>query len=321
MPVPSTGRDLHVDIPLSNVVVNRRPAGFIADRFIPMTTTDKQSNMYYKFRHGEWRRYEAGLTKRAPSTPAKKVHMSVASDNFFCQNYALGTDWPVEDEVNADQVLNWAQSNALFLTDRMAIDYEFRLAQLATTTTNVRTVLLASCGWQNAGCLIYSNLLQFREQFRLATGVLPNGIILPEALRRFWQPNGELRDIIFGSVLPGAVSEQQIAGLLNLDNVLVPASQVNTFSESETENNSWSMADIWGSDSIWLMRTSTLAGMMTDTWINAFRWTSPMLGVPMAVQRYPFDPKIKAYEIEVGYYQAEKVVSSDLAMRIIVNSQ
>jgi hypothetical protein len=83
---PSTGRDLHVDVPLSNVVVGRRPAGFIADQLLPITPVSKQSDMYYTFNHGEGRRYEADLTARAPGTEAKKVHMTVSSDTFFCKN-------------------------------------------------------------------------------------------------------------------------------------------------------------------------------------------------------------------------------------------
>lgn len=320
MPAPSTGRDLHVDVPLSNVTINRRPDNFIADQFIPVTPVDKQSNLYYKFRHGEWKRYENGLTLRAPSTEPRKVHMTVTSDAYFCPNYALGTDWPVEDEVNADQVLNWAQNNALFLTDRLLMDYEYRLAQFAANTSNVRTVSLVGCGWANAAAPIFTQMLDYKEQFRQATGMVPNTLIIPGGLSRYWKTNAELRDILFGD-RGGVPSAQQLAGLLEIEKVLLPLTQVNTFGESETENGSWSLADVWGNNSIIMAHTKTLAGQMTDTWINAFRWTSPALGTPWAVERYPYNPKKKCYEIAVGYYQTEKVVSPDLGMRIIVNSQ
>jgi len=38
--------------------------------------------------------------------------------------------------------------------------------------------------------------------------------------------------------------------------------------------------------------------------------------VPFAVQRHPFDVKKKIFELEAGYYQDEKIVSSDLAIRV-----
>ncbi len=321
MPLHSTGRTLHVDVPLSNVVVGRRPDGFIADKFIPVTPVGKQSDLFYRFRHGEFARYEAGLTLRAPSTAPRKVHMSVGSDNYFCPNYALSTDWPVEDEVNADAVLNWAQTQATFLMDRLMVDYEYRIAQFARSSSNVRTVTLVGCGW-HAGSApqIFSQLLEYKEQFRQATGMLPNTIIIPEGLRKAVVINPQLRDILYGD-RGGTVTETQLAGLIGVENVLIPFSQVNTFGETETNNGSWSYSDTWGNDSIWLSHTKTLAGFMTDTWINAFRWTNPSLGAQMAVERFPYDPKKKCYEVAVGYYQAEKVVSPDLAMRVIVNSQ
>ncbi len=53
---PSTGRDLHIDTPLSNVVVGRRPDGFIADQLLPITQVSKRSEVFYKYDHMESRR-------------------------------------------------------------------------------------------------------------------------------------------------------------------------------------------------------------------------------------------------------------------------
>jgi hypothetical protein len=319
MTVPSTGRTLHVDVPLSNILVNRRPQGFIADQFIPITPVGKQSDLYYKFRHGEWARFEAGMTLRAPRTEPRKVHFSVTSDAYFAPNYALGTDWAVEDEVNADAVLNWANNHGVFLMDRLMMDYEFRLAQFAVNTTNVSTVTRVGCAWTLNQAPIWTQMLDYKETFRQRTGMLPNTLIIPEAIKRHINTNSQLVSVLFGD-RGGVPSIQQLAGLLEIERVLVPQIQVNTFGEQETVNGSWAYADVWGGDSIWMSHTKTLAGMMTDTWINAFRWTNPALGVPMAAERFPYNPKIKAYEMQVGYYQSEKVVSPDLCTRIIVTS-
>lgn len=316
----NTGRALHVDVALSNLVTNRRPEGFIADQFIPQTPVGKQSDMFWRKRFGHNFQYEAGLTYRAPGTEPRKVNMSVTSDVYFAPNYALGADWPIEDEVNADAVLNWAQSKAVHLMDRLMIDYEYRVAQFAVNTTNVRTVTLVGCGWFNKTAPILTHLLDYREKFRQATGMLPNTLLIPIKLQQYIQVNNELRDILFGDG-GGLVSDQAMAGLIGVDRVLSPRAQVNTSGFAETVNGSWSFADVWGSDSIWMAYTSTLAGQDTDTWINAFRWTNPSLGTPFAVERWPYDYKAKKYDLAVGYYQTEKVISSDLAMRIIVNSQ
>ncbi len=312
---PSTGRDLHVDVPLSNLVVGRRPEGFIADQLLPITPVEKQSGLFYKFNHGEGRQHEAGLTVRAPGTKARKVHMTVSSDTFFAPNFALGTDMVVEDIVNADQVLAWAESNAIMLADRLMIDYEVRVAAVAVNTDNVATVTSINTAWSNTtGSRPLDDILVEKERFRQRTGVLPNVAIIPEQVMTYLRRNDQLRDIIFGD-RGGLVTEAQLATAIGIGKILVPMSQVNTFGETETINNSWSLADIWGSH-FTMAKVNLLAGLYTDTWMNAFRWTSPLLGVPFAVQRHPFDAKRKSFDLEVGYYQSEKIVSTDLAVRV-----
>lgn len=312
---PSTGRDLHVDVPLSNVVVGRRPEGFIADQLLPITPVGKQSGLYYKFNHGEGRQYEAGLTARAPGTHAKKVHMTVSSDTYFAPNFALGTDLTVEDEVNADEVLQWSESNAIMLMDRLMVDYEVRVADVAVTSTNVHTVTSINTAWSNkTGSRPLDDMLSERENFRQYSGLFPNLAIVPELVMTHLRQNDQLRDVLFGD-RGGLVSDQQLATLIGVNRILVPAAQVNTFGETETINNSWSLSDAWGAH-FWFARVNLLSGLYTDTWINAFRWTSPLLGVPFAVQRHPFDAKRKVFDLEVGYYQTEKIVSTDLAIRV-----
>jgi hypothetical protein len=271
--------------------------------------------MYYKFAHLEWYRYEAGLTARAPGTEAKKVHMTVSSDTYFAKNYALGTDWPVEDEVNADAVLQWARSSALYVADRLMMDYEYRVAQLAVTSANVATIFLASSGWNSAGRTALTDLESWKQSFKDLTGLYPNTLIMTRDVLSKLRLNDQFRDVLFGD-RGGVVTAQQVGGLLDIPNVLVPETQVNTAVEVDPQTGT--LSDVWNTNNgnLWLARIDTMAGMFTDTWLQAFRWTSPLFNVPMAVQRYPFDAKKKIYELDISYYQDEKVVSSDLAIRV-----
>lgn len=314
MPAPSTGRELHIDVPLSNVVVGRRPEGFIADQLLPITMVDKQSNIYYKFFAKEWMRHEPGITRRAPMTEAKKVNFTVSSDGYYAENYALGAEWPVEDEVNADSVLRWAENQALFVTDRLMLDYEMRVADLAVTSANVATIFLATSGWNSAARTVLTDMLSWRDSFKDITGQMPNTMIIPRAVMSKLKVNDQLRDLLYGD-RGGVVTAQQIGGLLEIPTVLTPTVQVNTAVEKDPQDGTYS--DIWaGNGNLWMGKINPLAGIFTDTWGQAFRWTSPLFGTPMAVQRYPFDPKRKCYGIEVSYYQDEKIVSSDLMIRV-----
>jgi len=317
---PMTGRDLHVDVPLSNVVVGRRPEGGIADALLPVTPVSKQSDIYYKYLHGINAQYTAGRTERAPGTAAKKIHTAISSDTFYCKNYALGTDMVVEDVVNADETLDWANTNALQLTDRLNLDYEVRVAEIATTSSNVGTTIGVATGFSyTSGSRPIDVIEEQKELFRQRTGLTPNLMIVPEQVATNLRRNDQIRDVLFGDK-GGLVTDANLAAIFQIGKVLVPRVQVNTTGEGATMLGSWAYADIWGPH-IWLARVQILQGKYVDTWLNAFRWTSPLLGVPFAVQRYPFDVKLKKYEMEVGYYQTEKVVSPDLAVRIFnVNS-
>lgn len=314
---PATGRDLHVDVPLSTVVANRRPEGFIADRLLPVTPVSKRSDMYYKFKHGYNARYHGdNFTRRAERTAPKRVHMDVSSDTYYADNYALATDMSVEDEVNADEVLRWSESNAEMLMDNLMIDYEMRVAALCVDTSNVGTVSPVDTVWDNVtGSRPLDDFHNHVEMFRQITGGMrPNIAIIPEQVMTYLRRNDQLRDILYGD-RGGLVDETQIARLIGVNEVLVPTVMVNTFDDLDIAGDSFSYADIW-SNNMWLARVQTLSGMQTDTWLNAFRWTSPLLGVPMAVERLPFDREKKVLAMQVGYYQDEKVVSDDLAIRI-----
>lgn len=312
---PSTGRDLHIDTPLSNVVVGRRPDGFIADQLLPITQVSKRSDVFYKYDHMESRRYEADLTKRAPATKSNKVHFTVSSDTFYAENYALGTSLTQEDAANADEVLDWANSQIMFLNDMVMFDYERRVADLCRASTSVHTTTNVATAWSNrTGSRPMDDLVDIIENYRQVAGTKPNRVIIPEAVMVKLRANDQFRDVLYGD-RGGLVTAEQIASLIGVDQVMVPMSQINTAGETETINGSGSLADVWG-DEVILANVNLLSGRFTDTWLNAFRWTNPAFGVPMAVKRFPFDAETKEWRMEIDYYQVEKIISSDLAWKI-----
>lgn len=310
-----TGRNFYIDVPLSNVVVGRVPDGFIADRICPIQPVGKQGGLYWTTGRRDRFRHEANISQRAPLAAPRKVTFNVASDNYYAKNYALGAEWPVEDDVNADSQINLAETHATNVTGFLKYDWEYRIANLANTAANIATTTQVATVWSNkSGAAIFSNLADACESFRQLTGMKANKIVIPEQLFTYVRRNDEIRDLLYGD-RGGLVSEQQLAALLGVAEVLVPFVQVNTAGEQETENGSGNLTDLWG-PYVHLFHTKNLAGQMTDTWVQAFRWTDPALGVPWAVRRFPRDDKRGAEYLDVGYYQDEKIVSSDLHIRI-----
>jgi hypothetical protein len=217
--------------------------------------------------------------------------------------------------VNADDVLAWATTNAELLMDRLMVDYEMRVADLATTSANVGTVTTIASAWSDPdNSAPFDDLNTKIEQFRQRTGKRVNTMILPEAVMTDLRRNAQLRSVLFGDN-GGLVQAQQLASMLNIGQVLVPFAQVNTAGEAATAAGNGTLSDIWGPH-CWLMHKNPLVGRNVDSWLTAFRWTSPLFGQPFAVRRLPFNLDTLTYRIDTQYYQAEKLVSADLGERI-----
>lgn len=331
----STGRNLYIDVPLSNVVVGRNPSGFIADKLLNTIPVSKQSALFWKLIDPKDRfRHEAGISARAPMAEPRKVTFSISSDNYFAKNYALAAEWPVEDEANADGQIDLAEGNAFNVVTKLKYDYEMRVASLAATTANISTTTQVATSWAlKSGANIFSDLSDNIETFRQITGIKPNRLVIPEQVMRYVRRNDELRTMIYGTNNGGGtVGIDQLVNLLGMNDGLTPGLNgevnkaiglvpyilVNTTGEQETENGSGSLSNVWD-NRVHLFYQSPLAGTLgapQDTWGQAFLWTSPKFGVPWAVRRAPTDEKKGAEYLDVQYYQDEKIVSPDLHLRI-----
>ena len=98
----------HIDAPLSNILLDYRPKGFIADQIFPIVPVNKQSDVIPKVDKA-MRMAKPSMTVRAPGTEPRYVHFEVSSDTYFAINYALGTFLTREEAQNAD--VAWRQFN------------------------------------------------------------------------------------------------------------------------------------------------------------------------------------------------------------------
>jgi hypothetical protein len=305
-----TGRDLHVDQVLTNYVVGRRPQGYIADQVLPIMPVSKRSNVYYIRNFKEGIQFVSNMDRMAPGAAAKEVNWTVSSNTYYAEKFGLGSYWVTEDQVNADEVLQLDQSTAEMVSDRLMISYEMRVAALFASA-NVATITHANTAWSNTtGSRPYDDVLQQVENFRVRTTLRPNVAILGENVAQYLRRSDQIRDLLFGD-RGGIPTDDQLATLFKVDKFLVPETFVNTAGPGETQLGSGTLANVWG-DTFKLLYTAPAPGRIIDTWAQGFRWTDPALGVPFAIRRLPYDAKRMRQDIDGIYYQAEKIVSSDL---------
>ncbi len=305
--VGATAENMHIDALLSNVAINYRPAGMIADMVFPSVPVGKQSDFYAIFTRADALRIEE--TRRAPDTEANKISRSVSSATYFCQNYALQYPVTIEDKSNADPIFvqNLLNNRVEFIMDKLDLDWENRIAALVTNTSNVGSSAAVASGWtDHTNSTPLDDVNTAIDNVKDSTGLSPNRIVFGEAAWRNFRRNEDIRDIINGTNNGGGFANiAQVQNLLEIPNIMVGGAYKNTANEAQAEV----VAQIWG-DNVLVYYSADRPSMDRPSFGYSFRWAAP--GLPnKQVERHPYDTKRKSESIEAGYYQDERITGSD----------
>jgi len=299
----AVGKELHIDVPLSNVAIDYRPEGMIADMIAPVVTVPNMSGQIPIFDRGDLLRVEDDL--RAPGTEANRVSRNVSSDSFICTNYALQDGVTVEDRYNADPIYvqKLFTGGTEFLKTKLALSWERRVARMVTSGTNVGSFAAVSSAWTdltNSDPL--SDVLTGMDNVQDANGLRANKAIFGERAWRYFRRNTEIRNLINGNNNGGGfVSLAQVEALLELDKILVGRAYENTVAEGLGE----SLSQIWD-DNVLVYYAPDNPSIITPSFMYSFRVKSG--GIPnMQVERHPYNGKTKQWDYELGYYQTEKI--------------
>ncbi len=305
----ATGHDVHIDQPLTEVLINYRPSGMIADQVFPIVQVGKQSDLFYEFNQADlWRIPD---TVRAPMTGAKMVSFNISSAAYFAKNYALAAGIPIEDAVNADAALQLRESKGRFIMDLLNLDWENRLATLTVNTSNVGTMFVVDSLWSgHAGSDPVADIDAAITRVRDATGYIPNRMVLGW---RAWQDlkrNETLRALIFpapgaGQPTAGLMNTTQVGNVFDLEKVMVGGTVRNT----ADEGLGLTLADIWGPHAF-IYYSPGAPSRETPAYGYSFRWVGPGLQ-NLTVMDLGFDTRLKGNILDVGFYQDEKVVGSN----------
>lgn len=312
-----TGRDLHIDAPLSNIAVEAFDGGqFIAQEIFPAVPVGKQSNVYYVVDKKTWLR-QASSTLRAPKSPPRRIEWKVSSDTYFAKNYVLGGEISDEDRANADYQVMLEDRTTRFTTEALQRDLEARVANRITSITNIGSGVVLSGGskWsQYASSSPLSDVTTGLAFIRQRTGLRANVAVIDWDTMQILRRHPELLDY-FKYTSGGMINMAQLQEAFQVSRILVADSIQNTAPEAVTQ--ALSLSNIWGNVCMLAYINPAKTGLRTQTFGLGFRWTDPQLGVPMAVRRYRDGDEGKKLDVlEVGYYQDEKILDVDLCYGI-----
>lgn len=302
----ATGRDLHIDRNLSNLAIGFTENATIAGTIAPIVTVGKQSDQYPIWSRADAMRVEND--KRSPGTEANKITQSVSSDTYFANNYALKKSVTIEDRVNADAIYLQKLINgaADYVSRKLALGWEARVNTLVFTAANVGSSAAVASEWDAAASSDPLGDIQTAiDNVQDLTGTRPNRMTMGLKAWRSLRRNDQIRNIIFGTNNGGGYpSRAQIAGLVELETITVGEAYRNTAEEGLAET----LVPFWGDNAL-IYYAPSAPSIDLPSFMYSFRWAAG--GLPnMQAERHPFDSKTKSEEVEVGYYQAEKITAA-----------
>ena len=307
----TSGRGLHVNLPLSNLAIQYKPEGMIADQLAPIVPVGKQADAYTIYEREE--AYAIEDDARGPGAPVNRITRSATSATFFCNNYALGNSIPQEDIENADAgwLITERGARIEHLSDKLALGWEKRVGLQMTSGTNVGSYTAVASAWTDhtaGNSDPIGNINSTIQGIQDLTGMRPNRMVMGDKAWRQFREHADVIDRIYGNdgTAPGArlVTQNNAAALFELDQVLIGGAYYNVNDEGQTV----SLSQIWD-DNVVLYYAPNAPRKDKPSAMYTFRWSPKNL--PLQAQNY-FSRANYAEMIDLMMYQDEKITAPDL---------
>lgn len=331
MPVLPESRSLYINAPLTNISVayQQGPGArrTIADQVFPVVPVQRQGDLYWKYKKGDWFRSIAGV--RAPATESVGGGWEVETDSYFAHVYAVHKDVDEQTRTNAagggfdldrDAAL-WVTQNLLIKRDRLWVD-SFLKTGVWTGGTGIGggangadLVGGATAGsnafvqWDRAGSDPIKDINTQVLGMARSTGFRPNVLVIgPDVWNALTQNTAILDRIRYSE--RGIITEDLLRAVFNVDRVVVTWAIENTGPTGGTDS-----FNFMNSKTALLVYAPSNAGLMQPTGGYIFSW-SALLGAGAfgtRVSRIPV-PLTQSVRVEGEMAFDMKVVSPDVGV-------
>jgi|GEM_PF-169866 len=319
MPEP-TGQDLHIDTLLSNLSIAymNEPRSYIADRVFPSVYTDKQSNKYAIYNKYDWFRDEA--QKRAPLTESAGGGYSLETPGtFYCDEFAYHKDYADDDVDNADDVFNLDDDSTEYCVEKLRLSRERRWATTYFTAgiwgtdligqTDTPTAGEFKC-WDLTGSTPISDIESAKAVIRLATGLLPNTLVVSEKVHMRLKNHADVLDR-YKYTQSGIITEQLLARVFEVDNYLVGRA-IYSPSPEGTDTLAYALNQYHAL----LVFAQPRPSRRRPSAGYTFRWRRPRYGgntgerLESTIRKW-YMQKLRGTRVEASAYEDIKLVASD----------
>lgn len=310
MPKPSL-QDVHVDAPLTNISVAfmQEARHYIANQVFPSIPVDKQSDKYFVYDREDWYRDDA--QQRGPGAESAGGGYKQSTDSYSTVVYAFHKDVPDQIMLNSDAPLDALRDATRYVTQIMLNRLERQWVTDFFATSIWTTDVVGGTDftlWSNAAASDpIGDIETGKEAVLKDTGFEPNTLVCGYQAWRILKHHPDLVDR-FKHTSAASLTPEMVAGVFELDRVLVSKSIKNTANENLTGSY-----DFTAGKNALLCYVTPTPGIMVPSAGYSFVWRgiSEGLGASVAVRRFRLERnRAERVEAEAGW--DNKVVSADL---------
>jgi hypothetical protein len=268
MPSPA---ELHIDQALTDFSVAvsfQNESSFVARRAFPSVTSDKQSDRYYIYSSADLLRSDAEPYGGKGAVTRRDYRMSNAT--YFIQPWALAHDVGRHERANADAALNVEQDAAAVLMQDLMIAEDVAFAATAMVTGVWGTDVTGATNftqWDDAASTPIEDATTGTTTVLQNTGRLPNKMVVGY---QTWSSGLKNHPDILDRVKytqTGIITENLVASVLGLDEVLVSSAVRNSAAEGLAASTNF----IVGDDAL-LIHSPMATGLRQPAAGKTFTW-------------------------------------------------
>lgn len=309
MPLPTRG-DVHIDQALTNISVAyiQAASNFIAARVFPSVPVDKQSDKYFTYNKGDFRRNE--VKPRAPGTESAGGGFRMSNDNYAAEVYAFHKDVPDQIRANAGAAVNVDNDASRFVTNLFLLQREIKwtsdfFALNVWDTDVVGTTDFTK--WDDSASDPEADLDTGKALILKNTGFMPNTLVVGFAVHQALKKHPLVTER-FKYTSADSITEEMLARFFEIDNYMVSKASYTTSAEGASSDTH---AFIAGNNAL-LCYVTDSPGLLVPTAGYTFVW-SGLTGaseVGVAISNFRIDTK-KSDRVEGEFSYDNKVVASD----------
>ena len=261
--MPITTSEVHVDSALSAVSIAyaQDANSFVANRVFGTVPVQHLSNKYHVFDKANWLRSEAGV--RGSGSPTRGGNFTMSQGTYSCLEYGFHMD--VDDTVarNADAGVDILTSATQYVTEKLLQKRDQVFAAAAFTTgiwtgSTSGSDITPGTKWSASGGTPIKDIADQQAAVHSKTGRKPNCLLLGKDVMSSLSDSDDILDRV-KYTQRGVVTEDLLAALFGVDEVIVAGSIVNT----ELEGATAAYAPVFDADDALLFYKPANPGLLT----------------------------------------------------------